>query len=65
MSIEIANESGVDVDEAPIVDVARYALEQMGVSPLAELSILSIVYSVFYMILSPISGTPVWTLPGK
>ena len=40
MSIEIANESGVDVDEAPIVDVARYALEQMGVSPLAELSIL-------------------------
>ena len=40
MSIEIANESGVDVDEAPIVDVARFALEQMGVSPLAELSIL-------------------------
>jgi probable rRNA maturation factor len=40
MSIEIANESGVDVDEAAIVDVARYALEEMGVSPLAELSIL-------------------------
>ena len=40
MSIEIANESGVDVDEAPIVDVARYSLDRMGVSPLAELSIL-------------------------
>ena len=31
---------GVDVDEAPIVDVARYSLDRMGVSPLAELSIL-------------------------
>lgn len=40
MSIEIANESGVDVAEEPIVDVARYALERMGVSPLAELSIM-------------------------
>lgn len=40
MSIEIANESGVEVDEAPIVEVARYALDRMGVSPLAELSIL-------------------------
>jgi probable rRNA maturation factor len=40
MSIEIANESGVDVREQSIVDVARYALERMGVSPLAELSIM-------------------------
>ena len=38
MSIEIANESGVAVAEGPIVEVARYALDRMGVSPLAELS---------------------------
>ncbi|GLZ47140.1 endoribonuclease YbeY [Actinomycetospora sp. NBRC 106375] len=42
MSIEIANESGVDVAEGPIVEVARYALDRMGVSPLAELSIMLI-----------------------
>ena len=40
MSIEIANESGVSVDEASIVAVARFALERMRVNPLAELSIL-------------------------
>jgi probable rRNA maturation factor len=42
MSIEIANESGVAVAEGPIVEVARYALDRMGVSPLAELSIMLI-----------------------
>lgn len=40
MTIEIANESGVAVEEASIVAAARYALDQMGVSPLAELSVL-------------------------
>ena len=40
MSTEIANESGVEVGETAIVEVARHALERMGVSPLAELSIL-------------------------
>ncbi|HKN99645.1 MAG TPA: rRNA maturation RNase YbeY [Pseudonocardiaceae bacterium] len=40
MSIEIANESGVGVDEASIVAAARFALDRMGVSPLAELSVL-------------------------
>ena len=40
MSIEIANESGVDVDAASIVSAARFALDQMGVSRLAELSVL-------------------------
>ena len=40
MSIEIANEAGVSVDEASIVAVARFALDRMGVSPLAELSVL-------------------------
>jgi probable rRNA maturation factor len=42
MSIEIANESGVAVAEGPIVEVARYALDRMGVSPLADLSIMLI-----------------------
>jgi probable rRNA maturation factor len=40
MSIEIANESGVVVDSDAIQAVARHALEEMGVNPLAELSIL-------------------------
>ena len=40
MSIEIANESGVDVDSDAILAVARHALAETGVSPLAELSIL-------------------------
>ncbi len=40
MSIEIANESGVDVDSDAIQSVARHALDEMGVNPLAELSIL-------------------------
>jgi probable rRNA maturation factor len=40
LSIEIANESGVGVDETSIVAAARFALDRMGVSPLAELSVL-------------------------
>ena len=40
MSIEIANESGISVDEASIVSVARFALSAMRVDPLAELSVL-------------------------
>ncbi|SNR58426.1 probable rRNA maturation factor [Haloechinothrix alba] len=40
MSIEIVNESGVAVDEESIVSVARFALDRMEVSPLAELSVL-------------------------
>ena len=40
MSIEIANESGVDVNPDTILAVARHALDEMGVNPLAELSIL-------------------------
>lgn len=39
MSIELANESGVDVDAESIVSVARFALDRMQVSPLAELSV--------------------------
>ena len=40
MSIEIANESGMEVDTEPILDVARHALDRTGVNPLAELSVL-------------------------
>jgi len=40
MSIEIANESGISVDEASIVAVARFALNTLNVDPLAELSVL-------------------------
>ncbi len=40
MSIEILNESEHDVDERALVLVARHVLDTMGVSPLAELSVL-------------------------
>ncbi len=40
MSIEIANESGVDVAEAALAQLARHVLDEMGVHPLAELSVL-------------------------
>ncbi|MGW0434308.1 rRNA maturation RNase YbeY [Micromonospora sp. NPDC003197] len=40
MSIEITNESGVQVDTDAILAVARHALDEMGVNPLAELSVL-------------------------
>jgi probable rRNA maturation factor len=40
MSIEIANESGTEVDTDAVLDCARYALDELGVNPLAELSIL-------------------------
>jgi probable rRNA maturation factor len=40
LSIEIANESNVEVDTDAVLAVARHALDEMGVNPLAELSIL-------------------------
>jgi probable rRNA maturation factor len=40
VGVEIANESGVAVDEASIASAARFAMDRMGVSPLAELSVL-------------------------
>lgn len=40
MSIEIANESSHTIDEEALVRVARHVLDAMGVSPLAELSVL-------------------------
>src|ERR1700740_1719928 len=40
MSIDIANESGIGVDEVGLAAVARFALDQMHIHPLAELSVL-------------------------
>lgn len=40
MSIEVLNESSIDVDEKALVLVARHVLETMGVSPLVELSLM-------------------------
>jgi probable rRNA maturation factor len=46
LSIEIANESGVAIDETTIVSAARFALDKMEVSPLAELSIMLVTLDV-------------------
>ena len=40
MSIEVNNESGVAVDEAEIVALARHVLDAMRVHPQAELSVV-------------------------
>jgi probable rRNA maturation factor len=40
VSIDIANESGVEVDEAALAALARHVLDGMRVHPLAELSVL-------------------------
>ncbi|MGH4015040.1 MAG: rRNA maturation RNase YbeY [Pseudonocardiaceae bacterium] len=40
MGVEIANESGTAVDEASLAAAARFAMDRMGVSPLAELSVM-------------------------
>ncbi len=40
MTIEIANESGTEVDEALLAGLARHVLDDMRVHPLAELSVL-------------------------
>ena len=40
MSIEIANESGVNVDEAALASLARHVLDEIRVHSLAELSLL-------------------------
>jgi probable rRNA maturation factor len=40
MSIDIANESGVEVDEGVLAALARHVLDDMRVHPLAELSVL-------------------------
>ena len=42
MPVEIANESGIAVDEAALAGVCRYVLDELGVNPLAELSVLCV-----------------------
>jgi probable rRNA maturation factor len=39
VTIEVANESGVDVDVFTLEKLARHVLDEMGVHPLVELSI--------------------------
>jgi probable rRNA maturation factor len=39
MTIEIDNESGIDVDEFALEHLARHVLNEMGVHPLVELSV--------------------------
>ena len=40
MSVEVANESGAHVDESSLSQLASFVLGEMGVNPLAELSVL-------------------------
>lgn len=40
MSIEIANESGTEVDELALVQISRFVLDRLGINALAELSLL-------------------------
>ena len=40
MSIDIANESGIAVDEVGLAAVARFTVDRMRIHPLAELSVL-------------------------
>jgi len=40
VSIEVANESGITVDEPGLAALARYVLDEMRMHPLAELSVL-------------------------
>ena len=46
MSIEVANESGVAVDEAALASVARHVLAAMRVNPAAELSVMVVTTEV-------------------
>ena len=40
MSIEVSNESGVDVSETELISVAKFVIEKMDVNPVAELSMV-------------------------
>jgi probable rRNA maturation factor len=46
VSIEIANESGAEVDEVALAGLARHVLDEMRIHPLAELSVLLVDQSV-------------------
>jgi probable rRNA maturation factor len=40
MTIEVSNESGVDVSEEELISVARFVIRKMNVNPAAELSMV-------------------------
>jgi probable rRNA maturation factor len=40
VSVEVNNESGVDVDETALVALARHVLDRLRIHPLAELSVV-------------------------
>ena len=40
MSIEVSNESGMDISEAELISVARFVIARMDVHPAAELSMV-------------------------
>ncbi|OBJ72001.1 rRNA maturation RNase YbeY [Mycobacterium sp. 1274756.6] len=40
MSIEVSNESGLDISETELVSVAKFVIEQLDVNPAAELSLV-------------------------
>jgi probable rRNA maturation factor len=40
VSIEVSNESGIDVSETELISVARFVIERMDVNPAAELSMV-------------------------
>lgn len=40
MTVDINNESGSSVDERDLADLAQYVLDEMGVHPQAELSVM-------------------------
>ncbi|MBL1067758.1 rRNA maturation RNase YbeY [Streptomyces sp. 7-21] len=42
MTIEVNNESGVEIDERALLDVARYALTRLRIHPLSELSVIAV-----------------------
>ncbi|MDT0345276.1 rRNA maturation RNase YbeY [Streptomyces litchfieldiae] len=42
MAIEVNNESGVEIDERAILDIARYALTRMRIHALSELSVIAV-----------------------
>lgn len=46
MSVFLTNESGVGVDEVGLVALARHVLGELGVDPLAELSIMLVEVAV-------------------
>ena len=45
MSIEVSNESGLDVSEEELISVARFVITKMNVNPGAELSMVCLLYT--------------------